>query len=144
MSTSWDKFKQCKRVEALANKLGFEMAAGRDKWNNSAIYLLPLDDKLPHYSRGAEIYQGTVEDIDEWLKGIEWAREYDNMLKLSNDKKRANCENVERNRQLMQMVKTGKNVDGAYIGPSTYANGLEKFGEFDLDYDANPFIGEMK
>ena len=59
MSTNWNKLQQIKRVEITANKMGFEFAPGRDTWSDQGgelIYLVPLDDKFPHYSRGAEIY----------------------------------------------------------------------------------------
>ena len=145
MATSWSKLQQIKRVVANANRLGFDLTAGRDTWQDQGgnlIYLVPLDDKLPHYSRGAEIYQGTIEDISIWLDGLKWAREYDEMLKLSTDKKRAERENVERNKQLMQMVKTGKKVDGSYVSIDNTYFGLENAydGEDgEIDYDAIPF-----
>ena len=145
MSTNWNKLQQIKRVEITANKMGFEFAPGRDTWQDHGgelIYLVPLDDKFPHYSRGAEIYCGTIEDIDTWLKGIEWARTYDMMLRLSSDKKRDEREQVERNRQLMKMVKTGKKVDGSYVSIDNTYFGLENAydGEDgEIDYDAIPF-----
>ena len=145
MSTNWNKLQQIKRVEITANKMGFDLTSGRDTWQDHGgelIYLVPLDDKFPHYSRGAEIYCGTIEDIELWLKGIEWAREYDEMLKLSTDKKRVEREQVERNKQLMQMVKTGKKVDGSYVSIDNTYFGLENAydGEDgEIDYDAIPF-----
>lgn len=138
MSTNWNKVQQIKRVEITANGLGFELTSGRDTWTDQGgalIYLVPLDDKFPHYSRGAEIYQGTIEDIDIWLKGLEWARTYDMMLRISNDKKRNEREQVERNRQLMKMVKTGKKVSGDIGSDITpYEIGVEG-----VDYDEIPF-----
>ena len=144
MTTNWNKLQQIKRIEAMANKMGFEFSPGRDRYldGGDSIHLVPLGDALPHYSRGAEIYCGTIEDIELWLKGIEWAREYDEMLKLSTDKKRVEREQVERNKQLMQMVKTGKKVDGSYVSIDNTYFGLENAydGEDgEIDYDAIPF-----
>ena len=145
MATNWNKLQLINRVVANANRLGFDLTAGRDTWQDQGgnlIYLVPLDDKLPHYSRGAEIYCGTIEDIDTWLKGIEWARTYDMMLRISSDKKRDEREQVERNRQLMKMVKTGKKVDGSYVSIDNTYFGLENAydGEDgEIDYDAIPF-----
>jgi hypothetical protein len=122
MSTNWNTVQLIRNVEAGANSMGFELAPGRDTWGSNSgtlIYVVPLDDKLPHYSRGAEIFQGTIEDISIWLKGIRHAREYDEMIKLSNNTKRIEREQIECNRQLMQMVKTGKKIDGAYVGEAT-------------------------
>ena len=139
MATNWNKLQQIERVVANANSLGFDLTVGRDTYqrDGNLIYLVPLDDKFPHYSRGAEIFCGSIEDIELWLKGIEWARTYDMMLRISSDKKRDEREQVERNRQLMQMVKTGKKVDGSYVGP--FENDYEDFEDTEVDYDAIPF-----
>jgi hypothetical protein len=141
MTTNWSKLQQIKRVEELATSLGFELTAGRDTWQRDGgnlIYLVPLDDKLPHYSRGAEIYQGTIEDISIWLDGLKWAHEYDEMIKLSSDKKRAEREQVERNRQLLKTIKTGKLAQGK-LG----VDGDEAVDDIDSDeedeYDQIPF-----
>lgn len=143
MGTNWSKLQQIRRVEATANKLGFDLSAGQDTWQRESgnlIYLTPLDDKLPHYSRGAEIHCGTIEDIDLWLKGIEWARNYDEMLKLSSEKKRLEREQVERNRQLMQMVKTGKKVEGS-VGTHTISTyNQEDVEEIDYAIWVDPHI----
>ena len=50
--------------------------------------------------------------METWLHGIRWAREYDMMLKLSDDKKRAAAEQKEKNRILMRTIKEGKRVEG--------------------------------
>ena len=144
MATNWNKLQQIERVVANANSLGFDLTVGRDTYqrDGNLIYLVPLDDKFPHYSRGAEIFCGSIEDIELWLKGIEWARTYDMMLRISSDKKRDEREQVERNRQLMKMVKTGKKVDGSYVRIDDTYFGLDNAydGEDgEIDYDAIPF-----
>lgn len=35
---------------------------------------------LPAYSRDAELFVGTIEALEYWLMGIEWARKYDTMM----------------------------------------------------------------
>lgn len=137
MPTYWNTIQKIKRVEAMANKMGFEFSVGRDRYIDSgdSIHLIPLGDALPHYRRGADIYSGSIEDIGTWLEGLQWARNYDEMLKLGNDKKRAEREQVERNKQLLQMVKTGKKVEGEIGGDTTY----DFIDEDDVDYDAIPF-----
>jgi hypothetical protein len=137
MPTYWNAIQKIKRVEAMANKMGFEFSAGRDLYIDSgdSIHLIPLGDALPHYSRGAEIFSGSVEDIGTWLEGLQWARNYDEMLKLGNEKKRSEREQVERNRQLLQMVKTGKKVEGEFRFDITpYEVSVD-----DVDYDEIPF-----
>jgi hypothetical protein len=46
------------------------------------------------------------------MSGVRWAREYDMMLKLSDEKKRAAAEQKEKNRILMRTIKEGKRVEG--------------------------------
>jgi hypothetical protein len=77
------------------------------------LSLKPKDpDALPIYSRDAELFIGSVERLEDWLAGVRWAREYDMMLKLSDEKKRIHAEQKERNRQLMRTLKEGKRVEG--------------------------------
>ena len=140
MPTYWNTIQKIKRVEAMANKMGFEFSVGRDHYIDSgdSIHLIPLGDSLPHYRRGAEIFSGSVEDIGTWLEGLQFARNYDEMLKLSNDKKRAEREQTERNKQLMKMVKTGKKVEGDIgfdITPYEISD--------DVDYDEIPFQEQL-
>ena len=116
---NWNDVQRMKRVEAQAERLGMMFTAessGRS-WvdigsSGETICLRPKDDCLPHYSRDARLFAGTVEQIEDWLKGVEWARRYDETLKLTTDKKRADKEQVERNKHLMKTIKTGKLVTG--------------------------------
>jgi hypothetical protein len=121
----------------MANKMGFEFSVGRDRYIDSgdSIHLIPMGDALPHYRRGAEIFSGSVEDIGTWLEGLQFARNYDEMLKLSNDKKRTEREQTERNKQLMKMVKTGKKVEGDIGFDIT----PYEISDDDVDYDEIPF-----
>ena len=114
MALGWEDVQRVKKVEAMANELGFVFAAASYGYNSesSMIVLKPKDDCLPHYSRNAELFSGSVESINNWLRGIKWARQYDEVLKLSSDKKRTDKEQAEKNKQLMRTIKTGHKVDG--------------------------------
>ena len=116
MALSWDDVQRMKRVEAKADELGFKFSSANYNYGNSNnisyICLKPKDDCLPHYSRDADIFIGTLEEINTWLTGVEWARGYEELLKLGNDKKRSEKEQVERNRQLLRTIKTGRKVEG--------------------------------
>jgi len=139
MTIGWDDVQRMKRVEAKANELGFMFATGRYIFGNepiSYICLKPKDDGLPHYSRDAEIFTGTLDDIDVWLRGIEWARNYDEMIKLSNNKKRVEKEQLERNRQLMRTLKTGQLVQGHQGSPDSFLE--DAYDQF-VDEDEIPF-----
>ena len=84
--------------------------------SNNQIYVKPKDDSLPHYSRDTYFFTGSIEQIDYWLQGIEWARNYDQIIKLSDPKKRAAKEQQERNRQLVRTIKNGKLATGTMSG----------------------------
>jgi hypothetical protein len=137
MAVGWDTVQKIKRVEDMANKMGFEFSIGGNHYSDlgDSIHLVPLGDALPHYRRGADIYSGSIEDIGTWLEGLQWARTYDTMLRISSDKKREEREQVERNKQLMKTIKTGKKVDGEIGFDIT----PYEVGEDDVDYDAIPF-----
>jgi hypothetical protein len=117
MAIGWDDVQRMKRVEAKAEKFGFRFASANSSWVDigggfAMIYLKPKDDCLPHYNRDAQIFSGSLESIETWLDGLEWARGYEELLKLSNDKKRSEKEQSERNRQLLRTIKTGRKIDG--------------------------------
>jgi hypothetical protein len=91
-----------RRIEETVTKLGFMLSNSRHGWDNSnpdMIALKPRDeDAVPIYSRDAEVFGGTLEELEVWLRGVEWAREYDRMLRISDTEKRAKYEDRERQR----------------------------------------------
>jgi hypothetical protein len=115
MALNWEDLQRMKRVEARADALGFEFRSSgywASDTGTSSIYVKPKDDSLPIYSRTATFFTGSLEHIDSWLDGIEWARHYDSLLKVSNHEKRTAKEQQERNRQLLRTIKTGRKVEG--------------------------------
>ena len=142
MALGWDDVQRMKRVEAKAEELGFKFSSANYNYGNSSnisyICLKPKEDCLPHYSRDADVFIGTLEEINTWLTGVEWARSYEELLKLSNNKKRSEKEQSERNRQLLRTIKTGRKVDGI-IGSSDTNEWQIKVDEDEVDYDAIPF-----
>ena len=91
-----------RRIEETVAKLGFMLANSKHGWDNSnpdMVALKPRDeDAVPIYSRDAEVFGGTLEELEVWLRGVEWARSYDRVLRISDDKKRAKYEDRERYR----------------------------------------------
>ena len=94
-----------RRLEADVDKLGFMLCAPKHgNWGGNEyddrVSVKPKDaDSLPIYTRDAELFTGSLEQLRIWLQGVQWAREYDMMLKLSDEKKRAIKEDAERARQ---------------------------------------------
>ena len=97
------------RLEDDVDSLGLRMV--RPQYHSGVGYgntiaLIPKDaSSLPVYSRDAEIFIGTLEELDHWLIGVAWARNYDILLRLSDPKKRERKEQDKRNHNLMNLLK---------------------------------------
>jgi hypothetical protein len=99
-----------RRLEKEANELGFMLANPKNGYYQNSwgdvVALIPKDqDSVPIYSREAEVFMGTLEQLDIWLRGVEWARQYDNLLRVSDDKKRSRKEQDLRNKQMVARLK---------------------------------------
>jgi hypothetical protein len=107
--SGWNTIERVRRLEQQVDELGFKFAKSKHSdWSedHGALSLKPKDaDSLPIYSRDAELFVGSLEALENWLAGVRWAREYDMMLRLSDEKKRTAAEQKERNRQLMRKIK---------------------------------------
>jgi hypothetical protein len=112
----WNTIERIRRIEEAVDKLGFKFSKSKHgDWtdDHGALSLVPKDaDALPIYSRDAELFVGSLERLEDWMSGVRWAREYDMMLKLSDDDKRAKAEQKEKNRILMRTIKEGRRVEG--------------------------------
>jgi len=114
--SGWNTIQRIKRIEQVVDELGFKFSKSQHSdWteDHGALSLVPKDhEALPIYSRDAELFVGSLERLEDWLAGVRWAREYDMMLRLSDEKKREAAEQKEKNRQLMRTLKEGKRVEG--------------------------------
>jgi len=112
----WNTIQRIRNIEEQIDKLGFKFSKSKYSdcgEDHGALSLVPKDhDSLPIFSRDAELFVGSLERLEDWLHGVRWAREYDMMLRLSDEKKRSAAEQKERNRQLMRTLKEGKRVEG--------------------------------
>ena len=107
--TGFNQITRIRKFEHDIEQLGFRMSRPKHGGfrDEDVIALLAKDeDSLPIYSRDSELFVGTMEQAEEWIRGIHWARQYDALLKLSDGKKRARKEQDVRNRNLMQQIKT--------------------------------------
>jgi hypothetical protein len=106
----WNTIERIRRIEQQIGAMGFKFAKSEhSSWtdDHGALSIVPKDaDSLPIYNRNAELFVGSLERLEDWLAGVQWAREYDRMIKLSDDKKRARKEQDERNHQLARTLKT--------------------------------------
>ena len=108
--TGFSDILKMRRLEKEANELGFMLANPKNGYYQNSwgdvVALVPKDkDSVPIYSRDAEVFQGTLEELNVWLRGVEWARGYDMLLKVSDDKKRSRKEQDLRNKQMVARLK---------------------------------------
>lgn len=104
-----ETLKYINRMQLICNELGFELKPskyGTALRNRDVIALVAKGlDAFPIYSRDAELYVGTLEEIEQFIAGIKWSRQYDQLLKVSDDKKRERKEQDYRNSELLRMLK---------------------------------------
>lgn len=94
------------RVQQRCRELGFEIVSPKHGMRDHDIAaLIPRDDELPIYSRDDELFVGTLEELEVWLRGVEWARDYDSMLKACDAKRRANKEELYRQYRMLSILK---------------------------------------
>lgn len=103
--------RKVKYLEEECHKLGFMMCHAR-MYNHEfgdVVALKARDDCLPVYSRDAELFVGTLHELERWLQGFHAARKYDSMLFGNKyDNQRDRKEQDVRNKQLLDIIKTGK------------------------------------
>jgi hypothetical protein len=112
-NVGFNTYREIQKVEELANKLGFKFTYPKHHGADADYFsLVPIDnDALPIYSRDAQLFTGTLGDVDAWLRGLQWARDYDTMLKVSDSKKRERKEQDARNRRLVEILKHEQNKE---------------------------------
>jgi hypothetical protein len=107
--TGMQTIHRIRRLEDECAKLGLKMVDAKHYYKDygDTLALIPLDQNaLPIYSRDAEIFVGTLEDLAVWLRGVQWARHYDQMtIGKVNDKRRERREQDWRNRKLVDIIK---------------------------------------
>ena len=96
-----------RKFEEEIAELGFRMGYSKYHYSDvDQIALFPKDDDcLPIYSRDAEIFTGTIEQCELWMRGIKWAREYANMLGIKEERQRLRKEDLYRQEQLFHKLK---------------------------------------
>jgi hypothetical protein len=101
MSIGYFAIQKIRRVEEQCAAIGMRLASpkfgGEDR-----IALIPIDaNSLPVYSRSSDLFTGTLDEVEVWLKGVEWARNYYRLLGVTTDKAVQRKEQDARNRNLI-------------------------------------------
>jgi len=90
---NWNDIQQLDTLKNRLKKLGYCMCQSKYSYAGEySIGVYPLDDKIPIYSRDAELFSGTVEMITAWLRGVEHNYNYLIMLKATSENKIKNLE----------------------------------------------------
>lgn len=76
--------------------------------NVQVVAVYPAANGLPHYARDAELFIGTLDDLQLWLAGIQWLATYYSMIGIDNGTKRHKIEETESERQLLESLRTGE------------------------------------
>lgn len=109
--SGYNMVRKVKHLEEECLRLGFIMchATHYSREYGDVVAVKPREDCLPIYSRDAEVFVGTLDALEYWIMGIEWARKYDRMLFDSkNDLKRTRKEQDYRNKRLLKIIKDGE------------------------------------
>lgn len=108
MSVGYNTILKLRRVESECAKMGLRI--GHSKHGSYREYgdvmaVMPTDDALPIYSRDAELFCGTLDELSRWLQGATWMHDYYSMLKLIDGKKVQKKEDGIRHDRLVQKLK---------------------------------------
>ena len=85
-------------VRELADFFGFRLGrTPHSSFDNSIdnIALYPKEDRLPTYSRDACLFTGNLNEVENFLDGIRWARNYDKIIGSCTDQRREQYEAKE-------------------------------------------------
>jgi len=106
MTIGYQSILRIRRVEEHANKLGFRFAYCRHgSRENDVIALYPKDDAMPDYHRDAELFIGDLDNVESFLRGMDFTTNYYKILRVVSDKKVTHAENLTRQRQLIDKLK---------------------------------------
>ena len=116
--TGYSTILKIRRLEETVSGLGMRIGNPKSGYYSSEhgdlVALYPLDDGLPVFSRDAEVFVGSLEQLEVWLNGLEFARRYDLLLRVSDEKKRARKEQDLKNKNLLDAIKeAGKQEETA-------------------------------
>lgn len=110
--TTIQKFR---RLEQQLYDLGFTAQQPRHGRNVMGEYVdlvavIPKDaESLPIYTRDAELFVGTIDELEQWVRGVNWARDYDSMMfGAKHNSNRERKEKDYRNRQIANILKSEK------------------------------------
>lgn len=107
--TGYNTILKIRRIEEECTKMGMRLAYPKHGWGDDprgeTLAVMPTDDALPLYCNDAELFVGTLEQLDVWLRGVEWMHNYYTMLRLVDEKKIKTKEDHVRHDILVRKLK---------------------------------------
>lgn len=91
------------RLNEAAEQVGLSVT--RSKYGGDELALSPTADNWPHYVRDYQLTTGNSEQLRSFLYGLNFAKQYYQMLGLVSDAKIARKEQDEKNRNLAKQLK---------------------------------------
>lgn len=111
-------YRELKELEKRATDLGFRFCFSQYRFDteHDVISLQPIEGRLPVYTRDAELFTGTHSEVRNFLRGIEWARKYDELIGAMPKNRRgqyeakevARLERIKYNKEKAETFKTLK------------------------------------
>ena len=129
--SGYSTYKQWQAIEEQAKMLGFRLGSPRGSgWtmgeHSDLVTLYPADEALPIYNREADLFTGTFGQVQSFLAGWIRSREYDRMLRMTDDKRRKKFEDAEVQRQADQRRREEQKRLVAVLRASDQQNSITK------------------
>jgi hypothetical protein len=110
MTVGMHTYHRIKVNEDKANNLGFKFKPDfYGSQTKDKFVLLTDEHSLPAYRAGAQVFSGNLDELESFLHGIEWARDYDHLLGLKTGQRRERVEKRLRNQQLVKTIQESGN-----------------------------------
>lgn len=121
--SGYQTYNRWKRIEDFADKLGFRLGNPRhgnwgltpiinwgrgDNDHTDVVSIYPKDNALPVFNPDAEIFSGTFAQLENFLLGWERSQQYDSLLRMTDEKRRKQFEDKERERQRLEQERLEK------------------------------------
>ena len=102
----WRLYHQYQNTIKLAERLGFRIDRAQfAEYNEDGIGVWYSEDRYPSYNHDMQLVSGDLDQIASFLHGIEWAKDYYEMIHLVSDKKIDRKEQNINNKQLSDRLK---------------------------------------
>lgn len=104
MTIGWKTYQKFIDLNESLSKFGLKLDKPKHDWIDiDTVAVRPLgDDGAPCFSRDAELYSGTLQDVEKWFLGYYAGYNYLKNIKATTDTKIAKCEQLVRNKKLVE------------------------------------------